>query len=259
MIFRNKLHILFIILIVSSLMAQENNGIIPFKNNTGLLVNPEFIPGPDRNETKPALFQSKPEMQPESKQKSVGRAFFMSLVLPGAGEYYMGRKSQAFMFLGFEVLAWSGLLANQLYSDHLKDEYKTFAGQHAGVQPAGKDLQYWIDIGKYDDIYSFNEQRRRDRYFDAIYDETPANYWKWDSRDNRFRYDGKRLRANEIASQDVYFYAAVLLNHLVSGINAMRLARKHNRTVSTAWHMQFESYKFTDNSNYFGMRFSRQF
>ena len=129
------------------------------------------------------------------------------------------------------------------------------------IRDSNKGVQYWIDIGKYDDIYSFNEQRSRDRYFEAMYDENEANFWSWDSRENRFRYDGKRIRANEIAGQDVYFQAAVLLNHLVSGINALRLARQHNRSLQeqSGFSMHFDAHRDYQNSRYLGLRFSTRF
>jgi len=194
-------------------------------------------------------------------QKSVGLALIMSLVLPGSGELYMGKRGQGTLFLSSEILIWTGLLANNMYAEHLKDEYYTYATQHATVQEQGKGRQYWIDIGKYNSIYDFNEQRRRDRFFEELYEENQINFWLWDEEENRLRYDGKRIRAEEIANQDVYFYASILLNHLISGINSMRLARKHNRKLieDVNWSIRFNSYRFEDNSNFYGLSLSKQF
>lgn len=194
-------------------------------------------------------------------QKSVGLALLMSLALPGAGEFYMGQRGQGTFFLSSEIVIWSGLVLSNLYAGQLKDETYVYAAQHAGVLNNGKDKQYWIDIGKYNSLYEFNEQRRRDRFFEDIYPENAHYNWFWDEENNRLRYDGKRIRANEIANQDVYFYASILLNHLVSGINAMRLARKHNRKLieEANWSLRFKAHSQENRNKYYGLDFSTSF
>lgn len=202
-----------------------------------------------------------PLLDMSASEKSVGKAFFMSLLVPGTGEFYAGSKGQGRFFLGAELLLWGSLLANRTYADILKDDYYAYAVQHAGVDPRGKDQDFWVDIGKFDDLYSFNEQRRRDRFVDAIYPEDENYYWKWDSRENRFVYDGKRISVNEIANRDTYFYAAIVLNHLVSGINAMRLTRRYNRTLANRhnWNIRFFAHRQTETQHLFGLRFITTF
>lgn len=198
----------------------------------------------------------------EPKPQSAGKAFFLSLLVPGSGEYFNGHKGYGRFFFSAELLLWGSLLANQQYVDILKDEYRAFAVEHAGLDPSGKDADFWNNIGKYDNLFSFNEQRRRDRNVDAIYPETGAYFWDWDSKSNRFVYDGRRIRSNEIASRDTYFYAAIVVNHLVSGINAMRLARKHNRNLSSRsqnWDLRFYALKETEYQHRFGFSFSTHF
>lgn len=196
-----------------------------------------------------------------SAPKSVGRAFLMSLILPGSGELYNGNTNQGRFFLGMELLLWSGLFGNKYYVNVLKDDYYAYAVQHAGVDRSGKDKEFWANIGKYDDLFSYNEQRRRDRFVDAIYPENESYYWRWDSRENRFKYDDMRITTNEIAGRDTYFYAAIMLNHLVSGINAMRLTRKYNRTlaVEKSWDVRFFAFRQHDHGHLFGMRFYTHF
>jgi hypothetical protein len=202
----------------------------------------------------PVLNNTIPQVSGE--RRSVGKAFFMSLVVPGSGELYVGKKRQGRFFLGAELVLWAGLLANQEYVRILEDDYYAYAAQHAGVDRTGKGEDYWVDIGKYDDLFSFNEQRRRDRFVDAIYPEDENYYWKWDSRENRFVYDGKRITANEISNRDTYFYAVIVLNHLVSGINAMRLARKYNKSLARVqdWNIRFFAHRENAKQHRFGFR-----
>ena len=147
-------------------------------------------------------------------KKSPGKAFFFSLILPGSGQFYVGEKQYAVGFFSSEILFLLGLFANEAYTNHLVDEYKTYAVQHAAVQRSGKDIDYWAHIAKYDDIYAYNEQRQRERYFDNVYEDNQANYWMWDAHENRITYDENRLHANAVAARVVYYQAAIMLNHI---------------------------------------------
>jgi len=252
---KSTLFILLFILIIA--LSAQDKPIVPFTAGYALYTAPiDSIPAMDEPVI-PAL-DIKPELVG---QKSPGLAALMSLVLPGSGEFYMGQRGQATAFFSSEIVLWTGLLLNNLYANHLNDEYRIYAVQHAGVQSQGKDKQYWIDIGKYNSLYDFNEQRRRDRFFSALYPEDGNYFWLWDEENNRLRYDGKRIRAQEISNQDVYFYASILLNHLVSGINALRLARKHNRQLieNRSWGLRFDATPAHVSDRYFGVRVSAQF
>ncbi len=163
--------------------------------------------------------------------KSVGTALMLSLLLPGTGEYYAGETTQARFFWGVEIAAWGALLFNNSYYNSLRSDYQAWAGVHAGVSASGKDDQYWIDIGKFDDIYAFNEKRLQDRRPERLYD--PARYaWQWDTRDNRLTYDLKRLKASAIKDRRLIYASVILLNHLVSAVNSIRLVRAQNNRLT---------------------------
>ncbi|MHB2153849.1 hypothetical protein ACX8XN_05560 [Calditrichota bacterium GD2] len=192
---------------------------------------------------------------------SPGKAGLLSLILPGAGELYLGQRNFFTVFLSTEIVAWAALIGNRLYYNHLVREYKTYARQHAGFDPTvPRDDRYWVDIGKYDDIYSFNDQRERERYFADLYEVTPENYWRWDQHENRIKYDGKRIHANDVDNQRVYFQLAIVLNHLVSGINALRLARRHNKQLEEQKvGFRFDAYRESKYSNYIGFNLNVRF
>jgi hypothetical protein len=191
------------------------------------------------------------------KKKSAGMAVLLSLVLPGSGEWYMGKTGQTKVFMGIEALLWGGLFANKWYVGQLEDDYKTYAVQYAEVNRAGKDYYYWVNIGKFNNIEDFNTQRARDRWFSEMYEDLEKYHWNWKSKSYRLTYDGKRLHAEDVKNMDVYFYSAIVLNHLVSAVNALRLARKHNKTLS--WRMDVDAYVNADRSYYYGFSFSKRF
>jgi len=164
-------------------------------------------------------------------KKSVTKAFFLSLLLPGTGEAYLGKTGYTKVFLSLEAVGWGLFIATDIQASSRKQDAENFAVQHAGVIRDGKDKQYWIDIGKCDNIFEYNEQRRRDRDVDALYPENRYFYWRWDFEANRLSYDGQRIRSAEIDERKTYILGAIILNHLVSAINSLRLARAHNRKI----------------------------
>jgi len=162
-------------------------------------------------------------------KKSVGKAFFYSLLLPGLGEAYTGHPGYTKFFLSVEGIGWGFFLSNYLQVTARTEDNENYALQHAGVTRTGKDAQYWINIGKYDNIYDYNEQKRRERDVDGLYSEDTVNFWRWDSYNNRLYYDWKRIQTREMERRQVYIIGALVLNHTLSAINALRLARAYNK------------------------------
>jgi TM2 domain-containing membrane protein YozV len=219
--------VVWLLLCTGAGIAQESEFNLSY--NSINLVEPSFI---EVNKNIPYNKFEFGQQSDISEKKSVGKALLFSLILPGAGEFYVGNESAGKLFLGIEILAWGTLLVNNNYYNSLKNDYKTYSSQHAGVIRSGKNNQYWIDIGKYNNTYAYNEQRVKERRIEQLYDESGPDYWKWDSQKNRYTYDRKRLAAVNIKDRDVYFFAGILVNHLVSAINAVRLARQHNRNLA---------------------------
>jgi hypothetical protein len=208
--------------LVSSGIAQEKAISIPFGEGSKYKLSQLWLEGENIS------FQEEAD-SPE--KKSPSRAFFSSLILPGTGEAYVGEKTQSKIFLGIEIVAWGLVIANMINVNMRQDDYKNFAVQHAFVVRNGKSDQFWIDIGKYNTIFKYNEQRIRERDIDAIYPENRFWFWSWDNTENRFFYDSKRIETREIEQNRLYFFAAIALNHLVSAINALRLANSYNRKL----------------------------
>jgi hypothetical protein len=172
-------------------------------------------------------------------KKSVSKAFLYSLLVPGLGEAYTGHTGYTKFFLTVEAAGWGIYLASYWQVLSRMEDYKNFAVQHTGLDRSGKDAQYWINIGKYNTIYDYNEQKRRERNLAVIYTENTQNFWRWDSYNNRLYYDWKRIQAREIQREQVYIIAGLVFNHLLSAINALRLARIHNRhSDQIGWNIQ---------------------
>ena len=57
-------------------------------------------------------------------KKSVAKAFFLSLILPGLGEAYTGNFAYTKIFLSTETIGWGLAVANILRTDLKVDDYK---------------------------------------------------------------------------------------------------------------------------------------
>ena len=165
----------------------------------------------------------------ESGGPSVRKAVFLSLLLPGAGEFYAGDIKSAKSLLGTEALIWTAHLGLREYGRWLREDYRAFARVHAGIDPTGKPDSYFDDIKFYASSYRYNELAFREDGPEAeLY---PPNAWEWDSQDSRQRY--RSLRNNSLLSYRcaAYMIGAAVVNRIISAINAARIVRKSKRQV----------------------------
>ncbi len=78
------------------------------------LAQDDQFEGLDQQQTKNKKkeVKAKPKAVPENKKNiSATKAAALSLILPGAGQYYAGASGRAEVFMGWEVLTWAGVYA----------------------------------------------------------------------------------------------------------------------------------------------------
>lgn len=163
------------------------------------------------------------------KTPSKARAFLLSFILPGTGEYYAGSKKMATIFLGTEVLLWTTYFSFRIYGHWKKHDYQLYAVSHAGISPAGKDQQYFVDIENYHNIREYNEAKLRQRNVGALYPENESYRWQWDSETSRLEYEKLRIKSDHAYSGSLFVIGGILANHIISGIDALRIAKKRER------------------------------
>jgi hypothetical protein len=160
---------------------------------------------------------------------SKAKAFFLSLVLPGAGEYYAGSQKTGWFFLGNEIALWCGYGAFRTYGDWKKEDYRLFAAVHAGVDLSGKGHAYFVDVENYSNLLIFNDAKLQQRSPQAMYPEDKIHSWNWDSDASRLRFKSLRLSSDRAYSRSLIVVGAIVVNHIVSGIDAIRVAKKKER------------------------------
>jgi hypothetical protein len=178
-----------------------------------------------------------PELFPEEgapKKKSTGLAAIYSLILPGMGELYADGFESGKYFLIAEGVLWLTYASFEIYGNQLRDDSRSFAQAHAGITPSGKGDQYFVDIGNFLDVLEFNEKKLRDREPEKLYNPLSNYAWQWDSDLSRSTYRDQRIASENMYNNRKFVFAAILINHVGSAINAVRAAIIHNKAMNDA-------------------------
>ena len=174
-------------------------------------------------------------------KKKAGLAAIYSLLLPGMGEWYAERFSTGKYFLMAEGGLWLTYAGFQLYGDALRDDARAFAVAHAGVSLAGKSDQYFVDIGNFLNLDAYNEKKLRDREPERLYSVAAGQGWNWDSDASRAAYRSERVGSDNVYNNRKFVVAAVIVNHVVSAINAARAAVAYNESLGQSGAIQIEA------------------
>ncbi|MGK9476539.1 hypothetical protein [Melioribacter sp. OK-6-Me] len=197
------------------------------------------------------VFQSK---------KSAGLAILYSLILPGMGELYAGDYSSGIYFTAADAALWMVYSGYSIYGKWKEDDYKAFAISNGGISTEGKDDTYYASIGIYMNIDDYNRIQELNRNFAYAYN-IDTHYWKWNNNEDRRKYR-ELWKSSEQAYNNLRFaVGALILNRIISAINAVRLVAIHNRNLnkSLSWDLSFEVENNPDMPSVFKLNFVKSF
>lgn len=198
-------------------------------------VTPEFA---SRN-----LWQNNEASASGSKGGSRGKYVLLSLLVPGAGQWFMGQRTRAKFFLGTEIALWAGYWGVTSYTSVLKKDFMAYAAAYAQVNTVSKPDKYWAAIGTADDIYSYNEKQRVERNLAGTYPENDAYYWQWDASENRYKYNELRIKQHDWERRATFMISGFILNRLISAVDVVRIIRKQNREAREQQSRLFFDYR----------------
>jgi hypothetical protein len=182
-------------------------------------------------------------LQLNAETYSPKKAFLMSAAIPGTGQKY----TQTYTSMGIFISSEIGIILSYLTFKNQRDAYeessKILARTKAGSSYRGNS-EYYQTLQHYisSDDYNANIQFEAWEYFylhnhdyEAYEDYVSRKSisadkaWKWKSQKDWNQY--RKLRNNR---QNYEIYAklaagAIIINHLISGIDAMRSARFKNK------------------------------
>ena len=148
-----------------------------------------------------------------------------SALMPGWGESAQGKYLRARVFRISELFLWTSCVGAYAFSRYERSSYEAFAAEHAGINSEDKNHQYWVDIGNYQNITLFNEEHLRFREPEDIYRAGTGFDWAWDTDSNRKKFEDMRIHSDGLALTGKFLIGAVVLNHIVSAIDALYLTR----------------------------------
>lgn len=165
-------------------------------------------------------------------KKSGFTAVAYSLLLPGMGELYAEGFDQGQYSLIAEGSLWLTYFSFQQYGSWLQTDARNFAAVHSGASINGKQDQFFVDLGNFNDTYDYNEKKLRDRDLDKTYNVNDSYLWSWDSEQNRRDYRSMRVSSEKVLNNSQFIIAIVIVNRLISAINAARLTRQYNQRLN---------------------------
>jgi hypothetical protein len=173
--------------------------------------------------------------------KARASAFLKSLILPGWGQYTSGHKTAAAMFAMTELAFLGGMYGFHSYGVAKRQDYKAYAAQYADVV-GDHPHDFYVDVGNWDRVEDYNEERLKDREFDRLY-TSASDSWQWDSNEHRVRMKKIRVQSDKAFNGVYYLVGGLVLNHLASAIHAGRTAHVPASTSSSLrdWHLFFTS------------------
>ncbi len=165
-------------------------------------------------------------------KKSPATAVFYSLLLPGMGELYADGFDEGRYSLIAEGGLWLSYFSFRQYGSWIQNDARNFATAHAGAQIDGKSDQYFVDLGNFNDTYEYNEKKLRDRELEKVYDVNAGYFWTWDSDAKRKEYRALRVSSERVLNNSRFVIGAIVVNRILSAINAARLTRLYNQRAS---------------------------
>jgi len=164
------------------------------------------------------------------RDKSLRKALLLSMVVPGAGEAYLGYTGRAKAMFVSEAGVWTGLALFRVQGRMREDSYKEMAHLFAGA-PSGADDYYYKAIAYYLSSEEYNVDVLRDarlRYPDdreaqLAYFEQGSYFgdraWEWDSLEKMEAYDRARTLSRESYRRATLTTGFAVLNRMISMID----------------------------------------
>ncbi|UCH65383.1 MAG: hypothetical protein JSW63_12385 [Ignavibacterium sp.] len=163
-------------------------------------------------------------------KKSAGLAILYSLLLPGMGELYADAYDSGKYFTIAEGVLVATYIGMSVYANNQEDNYKAYATSNANVNTNGKDETYFATISEFDNIFQYNDEKALERNFNQMY-ETQSYFWKWASTEDRQTYRSMWSSSEQTFNDLRFVVGLMLLNRVVSAINAARLVSAYNSRI----------------------------
>jgi|SRR6056297_2160182 len=155
-------------------------------------------------------------------------AFLRSLALPGWGHFYADQDNwgRGAVHLGADVALLVSYTGLRIRSVNLKEQYTTLASLRAGVDIANRNRSFQLAITDFNTLADYNNFQLRSRNWNELITDSPENRWSWATAEDRERYNELRSNRETVNNQIPAVAAFLVLNRVISAVNAYSRARK---------------------------------
>jgi len=151
------------------------------------------------------------------------RAAALSALLPGAGQYYNGKRERAYLMAGVEAGIWTAYFVFDREGDGRMETSRDWAMIYAGTGGDHVD-DYWKNVGKWMDSDVYNDSLYREaRAFNVPVAGLvgPDDAWQWVNQDRRHAYASLRADGNSAYERRDFMILFAVLNRAVSVFDAV--------------------------------------
>jgi hypothetical protein len=193
-------------------------------------------------------------------KKSSGLAIVYSLLLPGMGELYADAYDSGVYFTVADGVLWGTYIGMNVYGNWQKDRYISYAQTNADITTENKDDDYYATISEYLSIDQYNDQKAFERNFDEMYN-TEQYFWKWNTSEERKVYRDMWVSSEQTLNDVRFVVWGLLLNRVISAINAVRLVSRYNNNLSqeVGWNVSLGVQNLPDNTSSYNINFITSF
>ena len=193
-------------------------------------------------------------------KKNTGLAIVYSLLLPGMGELYADAYDSGVYFTVADGVLWGTYIGMNVYGNWQKDRYIAYAQTNGGITTENKDEAYYATIGEYLDIDQYNDEKAFEYNFNEMYD-TEKYFWKWNTSEERKNYRSMWVSSEQTFNDMRFVVWGLLLNRVVSAINAVRLVSRYNNNLSqeVGWNVTLGVQSYPDNTSSYNINFITSF
>ncbi len=151
------------------------------------------------------------------------KAGLLSAVLPGAGQFYNGQKSKAYIMVGIEAAIWTAYFVFDAQGDARMESSREWSAIYAGTSGDHQN-SYWQNVGHYMDSDVYNESRLREA---RALREPPSGLvggtdaWQWVNEDRKDGYSKLRADGNSAYDRRDFMILFAVVNRAVSVVDAV--------------------------------------
>ncbi len=148
-----------------------------------------------------------------------------SAILPGWGEAVQGYPKSSRFFIINESILLLSCIGSYSLSRLEAIKYRAFAVEFAGVK-RHNNHRYWVDIGNFHSMNEYDAEHLRMR--DGMEGKWAGRNWQWDTVKHREKFESMRIQSDRLSLAGQFFIGGIILNHIVSAIDALYLYRLEN-------------------------------